>query len=90
MDSGLKEKILKDTSCISLSCHEGEKAEILEKKVFDGVYYLRIQEEVKNQEVIKEDKKISSLDHLGKFRESFTKKYGEDTIVLEELAEVLR
>lgn len=90
MDDCLKVKILRDTSCISLSCHSGEKQQILEEKIFDGVYYLRIQEEVKNQEVVKEDKKISPLDHLGKFRESFTKKYGEDPIVLEELAEVLR
>lgn len=90
MDSQLKEKILRDTSCISLSCHEGEKAEILERKIFEGVYYLRIQEEVKNKEVAKEENRVSSLDHLGKFRESFTKKYGEDPIILEELAEVLR
>lgn len=90
MDSHLKEKILRDTSCISISCHEGEKAEILEEKIFEGVYYLRIQEEIKNKEVAREENQVSSLDHLGKFRESFTKKYGEDPIILEELAEVLR
>lgn len=90
-DADLATAISSPTSCISLSCKEGEKAKILESKVFEKVYYLRISEETARAAKKEEDEQaVSSIDHIGKFRKSFIDKVGESPMVLEELGEIFR
>lgn len=87
-DDKQKRSITSPRSCISMSCGEGQKNEVLHKGPFGDVYYLRISEEVKSVETVKINKPVEGLDHLNKFRKSFIEKAGNSPIVLEELAEV--
>lgn len=90
MGSPAGEAMRRSTSCISISCKEGEKSEILKSGQFDSVYYLRVSEDrsVKNSTESTHNS-VVEVDHLSKFRESFISKVGQSSIVLEELAEVL-
>ena len=84
------EALRRPTSCISLSCREGEKAEIVKSNEFGNVYYLRVSEELSSKRPVEvNEKPIIEFDHLAKFREAFISKVGESSVVLEELSEVL-
>lgn len=89
LNPDLKDKIVRPTSCLSISCKEGEKKKITESQLFQRVYYLRVTEDVK-KETIREESKPVTLDCLEKFRSSFLEKYGESQMTLEELGEVTR
>lgn len=77
-------------SCISMTCKEGEKSNILESREFSQAYYLRIAEDITSNKVKESKVAVGQLDHLEKFRTSFIDKAGDNQIVLEELAEVLK
>lgn len=83
-----KDSITGPKACISMSCGEGQKSEILSSGIFDKVYYLRVSEETARVSTVKINKPVEGLDHLNKFRKSFIEKAGDSSLVLEELAEV--
>lgn len=79
------------TSCISITCKEGQKNEIFSCNMFTRSYYLRVLEETKKKkEETQSSQTLESLDPFIKFRKSFIEKYGESTIINEELAEILK
>ena len=85
-----KNSIVKETSCLSISCLSGEKQEIMKSGIFDKVYYLRVSEELSSKKQVEvNEKPIIEFDHLAKFRGAFISKVGESSVVLEELSEVL-
>ena len=89
-DSPVGEALRRTTSCISMSCSENEKSDILASGQFNSVYYLRVSEDQPRQRAIEQDSKpVVELDYIYKFRKSFLEKVGESSVVLEELAEVL-
>lgn len=88
--SPIGEALRRPTSCISMSCSEGEKSDILASGEFSSVYYLRVSEDQPKQKTVEpSSKQIVELDHVSKFKKSFLEKVGESSVVLEELAEVL-
>ena len=82
-------RITSKTACVSISCQEGQKEEIIKSGKFDEVYYLRVSE-IHKEKILDSKEVLSPIDHLDKFRKSFIEKVGESQLVLEELSEVLR
>lgn len=77
------------TACVSVHCSE-DRADFFREK-FKDAYYLRLN--IKNKITIKELSEVInpvSIDYMQKFRDKYLEKYGESSVVLEELAEVAK
>ena len=74
-------------ACISVTCAEKDEATFREK--FKNAYYLRMNVQRKREQTeVKEFRPV--VDYLERFKESYIKKNGESSIILDELAEVMR
>lgn len=74
-------------ACISVTCEEKDEAEFREK--FKEAYYLRMNVQ-RSREISKAEEFRLTVDYLKRFKESYIKKNGESSIILDELAEVMR